>query len=223
MKNKDKIIEYFEKCPKGSVIVANDLYTSNFSKMSQGAFFKALERLTKQGLLSRVAKGMYAWSGQIDNEDVLNHFFGEENLDGMYIGSKLYVKYGLTACKDDEVWLYSTIMDKETCNIGNIHAKKVHIPLTYDNTRIIEALEIMQNYDEIPELNKNKFARYAKQFSKNYNDEAAVYVLNNMRYKKKTIAFMKKILDMYKIPNSLQNFLSCTSKYKVPPVIRVAR
>ena len=91
MKNKDKIIEYFESCPKGSVIVANDLYTSNFSKMSQGAFFKALERLTKQGLLSRVAKGMYAWSGQIDNEDVLNLFFVEENLDGMYIGSKLYV------------------------------------------------------------------------------------------------------------------------------------
>ena len=49
---------------------------------------------------------------------------------------------------------------------------------------------------------------------KSYNDEAAVNVLLHMKYKKSTIAFMKKILDMYKTQNSLQQFLSYASDYK---------
>lgn len=56
-----------------------------------------------------------------------------------------------------------------------------------------------------------------------YNDEAAVNVLLHMKYKKSTIAFMKKILDMYKTPNSLQQFLSYASDYKIPAVQRIAR
>lgn len=223
MRYKDKIIAYFDSCPDGCVIAANDLYEKEFSKMSQAAFFKALERLTKEGVLIRAAKGMYSKNTSIENDDMLNHFFGEDNMDGMYIGGRLYSKYALTNIKDDEIWLYSTLISKETCNIGNIHVKRVPVPLSYDNTRIIEALEILQNYDGIEGLNKNKFARYARQFAKGYNDEAAVYVINNMKYKKSTIAFMKKILDMYKVPNSLQQFLSYASKYKIPPVARVAR
>ena len=43
-----------------------------------------------------------------------------------------------------------------------------------------------------------------------------------MKYKKSTIAFMKKMLDMYKVENSLQKYLSDASRYKVPPVQRLA-
>ena len=88
---------------------------------------------------------------------------------------------------------------------------------------MLDALEILQNYHNIENLDKLKFARYAKQFAGSYNDEAAVNVLLHMKYKKSTIAFMKKILDMYKTPNSLQQFLSYASDYKIPAVQRIAR
>ena len=81
----------------------------------------------------------------------------------------------------------------------------------------------MQNYYNIEQLNKLKFARFAKQFAISYNDAAAVNVLEHMKYKKSTIAFMKKVLDMYKVENSLQQYLSYASDYKVPAVQRVAR
>ena len=68
-----------------------------------------------------------------------------------------------------------------------------------------------------------KFARFARQFAIGYNDERTVYVLEHMKYKKSTIAFMKKILDMYKVENSLQKYLSYASRYKVPPVQRIAK
>ncbi len=270
MRYRDKIIRYFDGLPMGSVVSANLLYEKEFSRMTEAAFFKTMERLAKDGILKRMGKGLYAAadaddrsrddenpcskgldSRSRDDEDasgkgldsgsrndenacskgldskntelMLNYFFGENNDNGMYIGQKLYVKYGITDVTSDDIMLYSNIISKATCNVGNIHVKRVDVELTYENTKIIEALEIMQNFDSIEGLNKARFARFAKQFSKVYNDEAAVYVITHMKYKKSTIAFMKKVLDMYKVPHSLQQFLSHSSKYKVPPVQRVSR
>lgn len=252
MKHRDKIIEYFRQQQAGTVVCANELYRKKNFKMSEAAFFKALERLAKENILTRVAKGMYMLAAEVpaadegqnasegtktssadelaaaaehicQNEEVLNYFFGENNDSGMYIGSRLYFKYGISNVLAEDIWLYSNLIEKETKNIGNIHVKRVGIQLNYENTKVIEALEILQNYHKIENLNKMRFARFARQFAGSYNDEAAVYVLRHMKYKKSTIAFMKKILDMYKTEHSLQQFLSCASRYKVPPVQRVAR
>ena len=191
--------------------------------MSEAAFFKALERLAKSGIIQRVAKGMYMKSASSKGDDVLNHFFGENNDNGVYIGTRLYNKYGISDVTSDEIWLYSNSIKNETCNIDNIHVKKADIELDYENARVIEALEILQNYYKIENIDKYKFARFARQFAIGYNDERAVYVLEHMKYKKSTIAFMKKILDMYKVENSLQKYLSYASRYKVPPVQRIAK
>lgn len=253
MRYREKIIQYFDSVPPGSVIAANELYEKYFSKMSEAAFFKAVERLAGEQILVRVAKGMYTRpscaqdgarkeakqtgeeaadelavaletvSGTEADEAVLNFFFGENNAHGMYIGSRLYFKYGISNVLSDEIRLYSSRITKECQNIGRVHVKRVHVALNFENTRVIEALEILQHYDQIENLNKARFARYAKQFALGYNDAAAVYVLKQMKYKKSTIAFMKKILDIYKIENTLQQFLSYASRYKVPPVQRLAR
>ncbi len=229
MKNKDKIIQYFEELPEGAIVSASKVYGEYFSKMSEASYFKALERMVKEGILVRPAKGMYCLSNidgknnENDDDSMLNHFFGEDNDNGMYIGYKLYAKYGITDVRSDEIMLYSNIISKNVCNVGNIHVKRIDVELNYENARVIEALEIMQNYNDIEGLNKYKFARFAKRFAKNYDDEAAVYVLSHVKYKKSTIAFLKKVLDMYKISNTLGRFLSCASKYKVPPVQRIAR
>lgn len=223
MKYRDKIIAYFDSCPEGYVTAANELYEKHFSRMSEAAFFKALERLANEKIIVRAAKGMYMKRSSDDSEDVLNYFFGEDNKNGMFTGGRLYQKYGITDEPYEDISLYSNLIKKNTCNIGNIHVKRADIELSYENTRVIEALEILQNYDKIKGLNKRRFASFARQFALGYSDEAAVCVLKSMKYKKSTIAFMKKILDMYKVPNSLQQFLSYASKYKLPPVQRVAR
>lgn len=222
MKNRDKLIGYFDGLPKGTVVLANELYASHFSKMTQAAFFKAMERLVSDKVLVRITKGLYAKT-YTDNEQILNYFFGENNANGMYIGYRLYSKYGITDVVDEKIELYSNIVSSKTSTIGNIFIKKIPIELDFDNTKVIEALEILEHFDSIINLNKAKFARYARQFALGYNDEAAIYVLKNVHYKKRTIAFLKKIVDMYKQENTLQQFLSYASDYKVPAVQRVAR
>lgn len=226
MKYRDKLIKYFEESPEGAVIVANDMYENGFTKMSHDAFFRAVERLCDDGIIIRAGKGMYIKAADKDKnleELMLNYFFGEDNADGLFVGYRLYNKYMISSHKSDRIELYSNVIRTGTCEVGNIYVKRPGVKLDFKNARVIEALEIMQNYYDIEQLNKLKFARFARQFAQSYSDEAAVNVLEHMKYKKSTIAFMKKVLDMYKVENSLQKYLSYASNYKVPPVQRIAR
>lgn len=227
MKHKDEIIDYFDGLQSMKLVVANKLYYEKFHKMSEGAFFKALERLVNQGFLIRVAKGLYIKSTeQLDKvqmeQAVLDYFFGENNDNGMYTGYRLYMKYAITDADDGKIELYSNAVNKDSINIGRIHIRRVSIELSYDKTKILEALEIFQNYSRIKDLNKHHFARYARNFALSYKDDIATYVIDNVKYKKNTIAFMKKVLDMYKIDNTLGQYLSYASKYNIPKVMKLA-
>lgn len=227
MKHKDEIIDYFDGLQSMKLVVANKLYYEKFHKMSEGAFFKALERLVNQGFLIRVAKGLYIKSTeQLDKvqmeQAVLDYFFGENNDNGMYTGYRLYMKYAITEADDGKIELYSNAVNKDSINIGRIHIRRVSIELSYDKTKILEALEIFQNYSRIKDLNKHHFARYARNFALSYKDDIATYVIDNVKYKKNTIAFMKKVLDMYKIDNTLGQYLSYASKYNIPKVMKLA-
>ena len=227
MKHKDEIIDYFDGLQSMKLVVANKLYYEKFHKMSEGAFFKALERLVNQGFLIRVAKGLYIKSTeQLDKvqmeQAVLDYFFGENNDNGMYTGYRLYMKYAITDADDGKIELYSNAVNKDSINIGRIHIRRVSIELSYDKTKILEALEIFQNYSRIKDLNKHHFARYARNFALSYKDDIATYVIDNVKYKKNTIAFMKKVLDMYKIDNTLGQYLSYASKYNSPTVMKLA-
>ena len=226
MKYRDRIIDYFDNIQEGTIVSANEMYGNGFEKMSQEAFFRAVERLSDEGMIVRVGKGLYIRKEDKDKnraEILLNYFFGEDNSRGMFTGLHLYNKYSLTSVKSDSVKLYLDVCRGNVCHIGNITARRPGVELNFENTRVIEALEILQNYSEIPELDKTKFARYAKQFARGYNDEAAVTVIHSMKYKKRTIAFMKKILDTYKVTNTLSQFLSNASHYKIPTFFKLAR
>lgn len=226
MKYRDKLIRYFEDTPQGAVIVANDMYENGFTRMSHDAFFRAVERLCEDGIIIRAGKGMYIKSEDKDKsieELLLNYFFGENNDNGLFIGYRLYNKYQISSYDDGRIELYSNVIRSRTCEVGSISVRRPGVELDFENAKIIEALEIMQNYYNIEQLNKHRFARYAKQFAIGYSDVAAVHVLEHMKYKKSTIAFMKKVLDMYKVGNTLQQYLSYASDYKVPAVQRIAR
>ena len=157
MKYRDKLIKYFEEAPEGAVIVANDMYEKGFTKMSHDAFFRAVERLCDDGIIVRAGKGMYIKAEDKDKnqeELLLNYFFGENNDDGLFIGYRLYNKYMVSSYKSDRIELYSNVIKARTCEVGNIYVKRPSVELDFENAKVIEALEIMQNYYDIEQLNK---------------------------------------------------------------------
>lgn len=174
MKFRDKMIEYFDNIPEGTVVVANAMYEQGFTRMSHDAFFRSIERLCEDGYILRAGKGMYIKTSDGDKnieELLLNYFFGDNNDSGMFIGYRLYNKYMISSYKGDKIELYSTVIRTRTCELGNIIVKRPEVDLDFENSKVLEALEILQNYHNIENLDKLKFARYAKQFAGSYNDE----------------------------------------------------
>lgn len=54
-----------------------------------------------------------------------------------------------------------------------------------------------------------------KNWIKYYSNDETLYVLENHKFKKSTIAFLKHILDYHHIQNTLSDYLSSLSKYKI--------
>ena len=52
--------------------------------------------------------------------------------------------------------------------------------------------------------------------SKRYSEKAFALVRKEIAYPKRTIAFLKKVLDFYHVSNSLSRYLSSLSDYRVP-------
>lgn len=132
MKNRDKILDYFDNVADGTIVSANDMYEHGFVRMNQEAFFRAVERLSDEGEIIRVGRGMYIKKSDAQGditELLLNYFFGEDNSSGMFTGIHLYNKYSLTNVKSDSISLYSNVCKQSVCHIGNIEVKRPAVEL----------------------------------------------------------------------------------------------
>ena len=93
MKNRDKILDYFDNVADGTIVSANDMYEHGFERMNQEAFFRAVERLSDEGEIIRVGRGMYIKKPDAQGditELLLNYFFGEDNSSGMFTAPHMY-------------------------------------------------------------------------------------------------------------------------------------
>lgn len=221
MEYKSRIQKYINNMGVDEVIFISRLYDEHFTDVPDAAFFKMIERMTKDGVLARVSKGIYAkpkaTKEQIET-GVLNFYFGENNDAGMYIDLKMYNKYSLTEVVDDKSVLYSNCTSQDKKVIGNITIYRCPVELTYDHAKIIEFLEVLENYGNIPKLDKRQFGRFLGQMAKVYDDKSARQVLDSMKYRKSTIAFLKNVLDKCEVQNTAGTYLNRASKYEVPDV-----
>lgn len=144
MKNRDKILDYFDNVADGTIVSANDMYEHGFERMNQEAFFRAVERLSDEGEIIRVGRGMYIKKSDAQGditELLLNYFFGEDNSSGMFTGIHLYNKYSLTNVKSDNISLYSNVCKQSVCHIGNIEVEK-----TCSRTCILIIQELLRQW-----------------------------------------------------------------------------
>ncbi len=211
------------------IIVARKLYQEKLSFVPEATYFKVLERIMKDNKLARISKGVYCrpkatrFGVVAGNEsETIRHYIGEGNKFGMVVGYKLYNKYGLTTQISRTTEIYSSLISEKKKVIENITIKQINLPLDQSKIRVIEALEIMQNYKKIEDINSAGFKTYLKMFASRYNNMAALEVLNKMNYQKRTIAFMQMVLAYFGVSNTLSMFLAATSNYKTPKMEEIS-
>lgn len=207
---------------ENELIFASQLYkTKLYNYISEAAFYKTLERMTKSGALIKIAKGTYhlpkiSKYGTIppSEKEIIDSFI--DNSKGIIIGYSLFNDLNLTTQVAKNIEILSSNIDSYTKTIKNVIIRQVQIDYTENVKNIITSMEVLQNYYNIQDINNYSFLELTKKISSWYNEAAFKKVNNIVNYKKSTIAFLREILNYYGVKNNLNIYLSSLSEYKYP-------
>ena len=211
----------FGSIPVNTLINVSDLYNSLFMDIPEKTYYKVLERMTDKKTLVRLTKGIYYCPKKtrfgnipISENKIVEYY--TENSRGVVVGYTMYNRYGLTTQIGKKINILSNVVKEEKKNIGNVSVEKAGVKINDSTKAVLEALDVLQNYSKIEDMNHSMLAAFLTDFSKHYMDSAATYVLEHRKYKKRTIAFMKSVLYYHGIKNTLGKYLSALSNYEVP-------
>lgn len=222
MNSYTKYIEaMLEQEPENKLLDASVLYQKSFGTVPAMTYYKTLERMSKQGSLVHLTKGLYYRPKKsrfgvipISEKEIVGYYTG--NGQGIVIGYRLYNQKGLTTQIGKRVEVLSSAISGQKKNINNVCVTNSRVVLTPDTIPVIETMEILQNYKSIEDIRKSALAAYMREFAMRYSDTAAVFVLKNRKYKKSTIAFLERFLNYFGVENTLHQFLSVLSSYAIP-------
>jgi len=214
------ITEAVLKYPELKIIDSQKVYKEKFENVPEQVFFKTLSRLEKKGQISRITKGVYCKPKEsrfgmvISGEsNILEHLLGKNKNKGVVIGYKMYSRYGLTTQVSKMVEVYSNVPYQERKVIRNVAARKVKLKFEPEIDKLIELLEVLENYRSIEELNKTNMFSFFEKSVKDYNDIALQKILKQIRYKKSTLASLKNVLDYFNVSHIVSSYLRETSSY----------
>lgn len=210
-----------EKQPVNRIFEARSIYEKSCDMVPETSYYKTLERMSKYGTLVHLAKGVYYRPQKsrfgivpIGEDEIIDHY--TRNDQGLVVGYRLYNKKGLTTQIGKQVEVLSSAISEQKKNVSNVCIRNAGVNITKEMIPIIETLEILQNYRKIEDMNQTVFAAYMRKFSFRYSDPATIFVLNQRKYKKSTIAFLERFLNYFKVENTLNQFLSSLSSYEIP-------
>jgi hypothetical protein len=212
------VMENVRQYPELKLIDAQKVYKEKFEGIPETIFYKALSRLAKNGEIERITKGIYCkpkkgrFGITISNEkDILEYFLGKNK--GVVIGYRLFNKYKLTTQVSKNIELYSSVIIQKKRNIRNVAIKKANLRFNITTIRMVELLEILQEYKNIEDLNTNSFIKFIEETIKYYDEKIVVKIIKSIGYKKGTLASLRNILEFFNLENNIDKYLNGISKY----------
>ena len=203
------------------IIDAQKFYEDKWKSVPETTFYKTFSRLDEIGDLKRIAKGVYCKPRKgrfgivLPNEkNILDHYLGKERNKGVLRGYRLYNKLGLTTQISKTIGIYSTEIVNNTKSINEVKINKINITLNDQTIRLIELLEVLQNFRKIEDLNSYRFKSVMKDSIKSYTDHSLDQILQAINYKKSTIASLQVVLNHFGVANGISKHLNSTSFYK---------
>ena len=222
MGSQAQVVEKFIlKQPENKILTANKIYGQLPEHFSEQAFYQTLTRLTQKGVLCHLTKGLYYRPRRsrfgvvpLGEQAIIDHY--TENGQGMVIGYRLYCQYGLTTQISKNVEILSSALQENNKTVRSVKVSRLDLNFDAIICNVVATLEILQNYRNIEDINRQQLAEYMRNFALNYSDEAMKTVLRQRKYKKATIEFLAAFLGFWNTKHTLCQYLSRLSTYAIP-------
>ena len=222
MKNNSVVKVALGKFKENELIIASKLYKEELlNQITEAAYYKTLQRMCEAGELVKIAKGTYHLPkvgkyGIVppSEKEIIAAF--TENKTGSVVGYSLYNELNLTTQISKTVNVLSSALDGFSKSIRNIVINYVPLKFSPEVEKMIQGLEVLQNFNAIQDINYSAFVEYSKVLAQDFEEKTFEEVISKTNYKKSTISFLKEILNYYNIKNNLNKYLSALSEYKHP-------
>lgn len=222
--NKTKAIvqNALEEYSNNELIFISKMYHEKLENIiKEMNFYKIIQRMCDSGELVKASKGVYYKPQKsrygivpLPEETIIQSF--TKNEKGTIVGYKLYNLLNLTTQIAKNVEIYSSAIDQVTKSIQSVKIIKKNLNFNKENTEIIQMLEVLDNFNEIQDLNYSVFIDYCDSFSQKVDSDYICEIIESVSYPKRTISFLKEILEFHNVPNELGKYLSTMSVYKHP-------
>ena len=225
MKVTDKILAKINRIDTGDVF---GYETLGINSVEVIAASKALSRLADKGVIKRARKGYYykpkvTVFGELKpkEEVLLSIYLFEKKKQVAYVtGIRLYNRLGLTTQVPNSIRIAS--FDKQVKGkVGNVIVKpaKSYVKVTADNIKYLEILDVIKDFNKIPDLNKSIGIVYLKKVLCDFDNlEIKKLVTYGMAYPPKVRALLGALLEALKINIStysvLKKLLNPSSSYQ---------
>lgn len=204
------------------LIVASKFYRENLAdQIGEAAYYKTLQRMCEAGELMKIAKGTYHLPKKSkygivppSENEIVEAF--TKNETGTVVGYSLYNALNLTTQISKVINVVSSSLDGITKSVRNIVIHQMSLEFSTEVTNMVQALEVLQNFNSIQDINYSAFLRYTEKVATSFDAEAFREVVTAKKYKKSTIAFLQEILNYYQVSNNLNEYLCSLSEYKYP-------
>lgn len=214
MKVTDKILAKINRINTGDVF-GYDTLGINSDKVIAAS--KALSRLVEKGVIKRARKGYYykpkvTVFGELKprEEVLLSIYLFEKKKQVAYItGTGLYNRLGLTTQVPNSIRIAS--FDKQVKGkVGNVIIKpaKSYVKITADNIKYLEILDVIKDFNKIPDLNKSNGIVYLKKVLSDFDNlQIKKMVTYGMVYPPKVRALLGALLEALNIDSNTYNVL----------------
>jgi len=224
MRVAQKIVQQIQQLPEGTTF---DYQTLIVDRAEYAAASKALERLIKKEIINRLSSGVFykpkktVFGTLMPNEqEVLKIYLFEDGKRIAYItGVSLYNRLGLTtqipkiikiACRDKRIF----------ASVGNIRGKAVksYVDVTDDNYYLLELLDALKDFNQIPDLNpESALTLFANKLNLLSNKELNSLITIALKYPPRVRALLGAILEKFNVESNITaliNSLNPFSEYQ---------
>jgi hypothetical protein len=169
---------------------------------------KAIERLIKKGVIKRVSTGVFykpkkTVFGELkpNEEELLKPYLFEKGKRIAYItGTSLYNRMGLTTQIPKSIKISSRIK-RITVSSANVKATpaKSYVDVTDNNFYLLELLDALKDFKQIPDLDKNSAIKILSKKLKELNPtETKLLVKCSLAYPPRVRSFLGALLEIIK-------------------------
>ncbi|WP_100612813.1 DUF6088 family protein [Confluentibacter lentus] len=211
-------------------IDTGEVFTYDTLSIPQSEFSaaaKALSRLVANGVIKRYKKGMYYKPKQTvfgelkPGEDVLlkNYLFENDKQIAYVTGVRLYNQLGLTTQVPNVVRLASKDKEIKT-KIGSLVIKpaKSYVSVTKKNVPLLQLLDVIKDFKNIPDMDKRKGVSFLKEKIENLSADDKEKLTNFAKaYPPKVRALLGAILEallLEDLSESLKETINYLSSYE---------